>query len=122
MGPHESSLVDSATQAAEQVIRSSRRSVQRSLDDLAGQVDEARARTGSALDRLDSNARALAHRSMDAVRDGSHQLRQGASHALDSTTANIRDEPIKAVLIAAVAGAALMGLATLFSRSRHPRS
>jgi ElaB/YqjD/DUF883 family membrane-anchored ribosome-binding protein len=115
-------MVDSAAESAERAIRSSQRSVQQSLDDLAGHVDNARARTGSALDRLDSNARAVAHRSMDAVRDGSHQLRDGAVRALDSTSTNIRDEPIKSVLIAAAAGAALMALASLFRRSRPPRS
>jgi ElaB/YqjD/DUF883 family membrane-anchored ribosome-binding protein len=50
---------------------------------------------------------------MDTVRDRSLQLRDQAQRASDGTVSYIRDEPVKAVLIAAAAGAivvALMGL------------
>ena len=37
----------------------------------------------------------------------------------DATASRVRDEPIKAVLIAAVAGAVVMGLVSLLARSRR---
>ncbi len=54
---------------------------------------------------------ALARRGVDAVRDGSQQLRERALRVSDSTVGYIKDEPVKSVLIAAVAGAALFALA-----------
>ncbi len=52
---------------------------------------------------------------MDSLRETSHQLRLKAEQASDSTVNYIRQEPVKAVLIAAATGAALMALAKLLS-------
>ena len=54
---------------------------------------------------------------LDSVRDSSRQLRNKAQHASDSTVRYIRDDPVKAVLIAAATGAALMALVSLVSHS-----
>lgn len=70
------------------------------------------------LDRASESASTLAHRGLDAVREGSQQLRTGVVHASDSTVGYIRQEPVKSVLIAAATGVALMGLLMLFGRSR----
>jgi ElaB/YqjD/DUF883 family membrane-anchored ribosome-binding protein len=56
---------------------------------------------------------------LDTVRDTSRQLRRQAQHTSDSTVDFIRDEPVKSVLIAAAAGAALTGLISLLSRPRE---
>jgi hypothetical protein len=47
-------------------------------------------------------------------------LRVKAGHASDNTVHYIQHEPVKAVLLAAVTGAALMALVSLISRSRSP--
>ncbi|KPF47790.1 hypothetical protein IP87_21050 [beta proteobacterium AAP121] len=59
-----------------------------------------------------------AHRGAAALREGSHQLMDRAQHMRTDTVTYIRDEPVKSMLIAAAAGAALMALASLLSR-RH---
>ena len=64
------------------------------------------------LGRAVDQANALAHRGADA-------LREQARHASDSTVSYIRAEPVKAVLIAAASGAALVGLISFFARSRR---
>jgi ElaB/YqjD/DUF883 family membrane-anchored ribosome-binding protein len=61
---------------------------------------------------------ALARRGVDAVRGSSQQLRERARRASDSTVGYIKDEPVKSVLIAAVAGATLCALASLLMRPR----
>lgn len=71
--------------------------------------------------RFVSEAEQLARRGMSAVLDGSSQLRDKAQRAQDSTVGYIKDEPFKAVLIAAATGAALMAMVALFSRSRSSR-
>lgn len=68
---------------------------------------------------LAEQAEAFARRSAEALLDGGHQVREKALLATDRTIAYIKDEPVKAVLIAAAAGAAMVALANLVSRSRH---
>ena len=62
------------------------------------------------LDRASEQVSVLAQRGVDAVRDRSVLVRDRAMRASDSTLNYIKDEPVKAVVIAAVAGAALMAL------------
>lgn len=61
-------------------------------------------------------ASALAQRGLDAVRERSQDLRSSALRASDRTVEYIQAEPVKAVLIAAAAGAALMALVGLLAR------
>ena len=68
-----------------------------------------------AIDQAD----ALASRGVEAVRDGAQQIRDKAHSVSDSTVSYIKEEPVKAVLIAAAAGAALMALLSLASRSGY---
>ncbi|MDP3084486.1 MAG: hypothetical protein Q8N44_12490, partial [Rubrivivax sp.] len=68
------------------------------------------------LDRAGDQASALTQRGVDALRDGSHQLREAGLRARDGTLDFIKDEPVKSVLIAAVAGAALMAAIGLLGR------
>jgi ElaB/YqjD/DUF883 family membrane-anchored ribosome-binding protein len=71
------------------------------------------------LTRATEQASALAQRGVDAVLDGSQHLRERALRVSDSTVNYIRDEPVKAVLIAAAAGAALMAMVSLLGGSRN---
>ena len=68
-------------------------------------------RAAPLMDRASDQVSALAQRGMDSVRDT-------ALHASDSTVNYVRDEPVKAMLIAAAAGAALMAIVSLLGRSR----
>jgi ElaB/YqjD/DUF883 family membrane-anchored ribosome-binding protein len=86
------------------------------LDRMADGLDEARSQTGAALNKLVHDTETLTHRGMEAVREGTHQLREKSLHVKDATTSYIQHEPVKSVLIAAAVGAALMGLVALFSR------
>ena len=74
-----------------------------------------------AADQVARSSQHLANGVMGSVRDTSHQLRVKAGHASDDTVYYIRHEPVKAMLIAAAAGAALMALVSLFSRARSHR-
>lgn len=82
-------LADQAAQSAEHVVRSSKEIVNNAIDNVAS-----------------------------SVRDTSRQLQTKVLRASDGTVNYIRDEPVKSVLIAAAAGAAIVALATLVQRSR----
>jgi ElaB/YqjD/DUF883 family membrane-anchored ribosome-binding protein len=61
----------------------------------------------------------VAHDALDNLHDASRQLQNKAQGASDSTVRYIKHEPVKAMLIAAATGAALMALISLLSHSRH---
>jgi len=74
---------------------------------------------GQLMEEAGEKSRHMAQRAVEAVRGGTRQLHVQASHAGDSVVKYIRREPVKSVLIAAAAGAALMALVDLMLRSRR---
>jgi ElaB/YqjD/DUF883 family membrane-anchored ribosome-binding protein len=76
-------------------------------------------RLADGAERLAANTDRLAHRGAEALRESSMHLRERARHATDSTIVHIRQEPLKAVMIAGAVGAALGLLLSLMGRSRH---
>jgi ElaB/YqjD/DUF883 family membrane-anchored ribosome-binding protein len=85
--------------------------------DPASNAQDLRQQIAPLLARAGEQASALAQRGVDAVRDRSLQVREQALRASDNTLNYIKDEPVKAVLIAAATGAVLMALIGLLRRS-----
>jgi ElaB/YqjD/DUF883 family membrane-anchored ribosome-binding protein len=107
------------TLGAESAIRSTQRMAQQGLDRDGGWAWTKPVRPDriAALKQTGARRRvADPPQCMEAVREGSHQLREKSLHVKDATTRYIQHEPVKSVLIAAALGAALMGLVALFSR------
>jgi ElaB/YqjD/DUF883 family membrane-anchored ribosome-binding protein len=111
-------VADGAANTAQGAIRSTQRAADQALDRLADKVEDVRSQAAPLLNKVTSQAEAAARRGMEAVRDTSQQLRERAMQASDMTVAYVKDEPIKAMLIAAATGALLMGLISLLGRSR----
>jgi len=118
LGQQGEEAADQAAGTAQSAIRSTRSAADSALDTLSSKVETVRSQAGPVLSKVTSQAEAAARRGIDAVRDTSQQLREKAVHASDVTVAYVKDEPIKAMLIAAATGALLMGLISLMSRSR----
>jgi ElaB/YqjD/DUF883 family membrane-anchored ribosome-binding protein len=113
-------FVDEAAASADHAIKATQRVTNDALNSLSGSVQDMRSQATPLLNRSGEQIGALAQRGMDAVRDTSQQLRDKALHASDATVSYIKDEPVKSMLIAAAAGAALMALIGLLARShRH---
>lgn len=100
--------------------------------DLTAKTDEAVAKlqdkihdvsdqAASALGRIAGQAEDLARRTVDRARDTSTQVRERIGRAGDATVDYIKDEPVKAVMIAAATGAATALLISWLSRSRSNR-
>ena len=113
-----STLVDQASDSADRAIKSTQRMANETLDSLSSSVHDVRDRVAPVLNRSSEQLAALAQRGVDVVRDSSQQLKDKALRASDTTVGYIKDEPVKAMLIAAATGAALMALIGLLSRSR----
>ena len=106
------------TAPLENAIQSTRRMVDDTLDGLTEGVQDLRQQTTPIIHRVSEQAAALASRGAAAVRDGTQQVRERAVHASESTIGYIKDEPVKSVMIAAVAGAAIAALIGWVARSR----
>ncbi len=119
LGQQAAGIADHAAESATSAIRSTQGVANEAFDRLSDKVEDARSRAAPLLNRLTTQAEMAARRSADAVRDTSAQLREKAVRASDTTVGYIREEPVKAMLIAAATGAALMALIGLLSRSRR---
>lgn len=111
-------LADQAAASADSAIKSTKRVADDTLDSLSDSVEGARSQVSPLINRTTEQAAALAQRGLDAVRNSSEQLRNKAVQASDTTAMYIKNDPIKAVLIAAATGAVLMALVSLLTRSR----
>lgn len=110
-------VADTEAGTAQSAIHSTQRATDSALDALSAKVEDLRSQAAPLLNRVSSQAEAAARRGIEAVRDTSQQLRDKAARASDSAVGYVKDEPIKAMLIAAATGALLMGLVALLSRS-----
>ena len=70
-----------------------------------------------ALQQAADQLNTLAQQGMGSLHVGSHEISEQARRASQWTTAYIRDEPIKSVLMAAAIGAAAMALYGLLRKS-----
>ncbi len=117
LGQDASNFADQAADTANSAIRSTQTVANAAFDRLSDKVDSARDQAVPLINRLSSQAEAAARRSADMVKETSAQLRQKAHQAQETTVGYIKDEPVKAMLIAAATGAALMALISLATRS-----
>lgn len=72
-----------------------------------------------AVDRLADGAQRLSIHTDRLAQRGAEALRERARNATESTLVHIRQEPLKAVLIAGAVGAALGLLFSMWGRSRY---
>lgn len=115
-----SSLMDEAVQSADQAIKSTQQMASDALENLTSALQDLSHQATPAIERAGDRVSSLAHRSLDGVRETTHQLRVKVEHASDNTVNYIRHEPVKSVLFAAATGAAVMALISLLSHT--PRS
>jgi len=114
-----SSIADQMSQSADDAIRSTQRLANETVDGLAHTMQDMRTQAAPLLSRASEQVSTLAQRGVDSVRETSQHLREKTRDAADGTVQYIKDEPVKAMLIAAATGAALMALVSLISRSSH---
>jgi ElaB/YqjD/DUF883 family membrane-anchored ribosome-binding protein len=110
-------LADQVAQSADHAIKSTQRVANSALDSLAGTVQDIRHHAEPVLSHATEQTGAMMQQGVDSIRDTSQHLRDKALRATDSTVNYIKEEPVKAMLIAAATGAALMALISLMSRS-----
>jgi ElaB/YqjD/DUF883 family membrane-anchored ribosome-binding protein len=116
--PTTDKITDQLTDSAQNALSAAQTSANQVLDSLAGNVQDLRKYASPIFAQAEGQARELLLTGRDAVRQASHQVSDAARHARDGTVGYVKDEPVKAMLIAAATGAALMALVSMLSHSR----
>ena len=109
---------DQAATKASGVIQSTKRVANGALDSLQQSVDELRQSVPSAFSSAAAQVEDLTRRGLDRAKQTSAQVREKVNGASERTVEYIKDEPVKSVLIAAAAGAAMAALIGWVARSR----
>ena len=109
-------LAERAATKAAAAIDSTKNVTNRALDSLQGGVDSARQTVPEAFGRAAAQVEELTRRGLDRARSVSSGVKDQVSRAGDQTVLYIKDEPLKAVLIAAGVGAGLALLARALMR------
>jgi ElaB/YqjD/DUF883 family membrane-anchored ribosome-binding protein len=110
---------DRAAVKAEHAIESTKNAANHALDSLHGKVEDLRNTVPGAVSRAAAQVDELAHKSIERARAASAQVREQMHVAGDRTVNYIRDEPVKAVLIAAATGAVVAMLMSWMRGSDH---
>ena len=114
-------LSDRAANKAEQVLQSTRRMGSEAAQAVQAGIDGLREGVPSAVARATAQAEDLTRRGLERARQASATVRDKAVQVSDQTVGYIKDEPVKAVLVAAAAGAVAALLIGWLSRSRSDR-
>jgi ElaB/YqjD/DUF883 family membrane-anchored ribosome-binding protein len=113
--------VQNAAQAAGEALSATQRAAGEVGRSLQAGIDDLRERVPGALSRVAGQAEELTRHGVDRAREATHIARDRAARAGDQTVAYIRDEPVKAMLVAAAAGALTAVLLGWMNRSRSTR-
>lgn len=100
-----SDLAQKAAEKTDKAISATKTAVSDTATSMRDGLDHLQESSQSAMTYAANQADELAHKGMQQARRASTAIRETAQETGDRTVAYIRDEPIKAVLIAAAAGA-----------------
>ena len=112
-------LADKATGTAEHALMATQHAANEALSMLADKVLEIRNQAVPLVTSANGQAKDYLHQGMDSVRHATHQLTDAALHARDGASGYVKEEPLKALLIAAATGAALMALVSLIGQTHR---
>lgn len=116
-----SDLTDRAANKAEQALQSGKRMGSDVAQAVQSGIDSVREGVPSAISRATAQAEDLTRRGIERARQATATVREQATRVSDQTVGYIKDEPVKAVLVAAAAGAVTALLIGWLSRSRSDR-
>jgi ElaB/YqjD/DUF883 family membrane-anchored ribosome-binding protein len=113
------SLADQAAGKSKDALEAARRTADGTLDALHNKIDALHDLIPGALGRAGARADDLARRGIERARQAGSELRERAEYAGDRTVAYVKDEPVKSILLAVAAGAALAALFGVLMRGRR---
>jgi ElaB/YqjD/DUF883 family membrane-anchored ribosome-binding protein len=112
-------LADKAADKLQGGIRDAKQGVNAAASSASNRVESVRSGVGPALDKASDKAQGLLSRGLDAVSDATRRAQDFAADTQDSIVSYTREKPVKALLIAAAAGAVLVSLIRAISPSNR---
>ncbi len=100
-------------------IRDAKQGVDSAASAASKKVESMRSGVGPAIDKTSDRARGLLSQGVDAVSDATRKAQDFAADAQDSIVTYTREKPVKALLMAAAAGAVLVTLVRALSPSNR---
>jgi len=116
--PQGQSVANKAAETVKDGVRSAQNATDQMLDKLSSKVDDVGSQAAPLLDEAPDQARKLMQQGREALHDTSQMLKERATQASELAVGYAKDEPMKAMLIAAGVGALLMSLLAMMARSR----
>lgn len=117
--PSHTGLIDQVGQSVDNAIKATQHGANDAVNGMTNGLLELRKQAEPMINRASGQASALMQNGLDSVRHTSQQLTDSARRARDGTVDYVKEEPVKAMLIAAATGAALMALVGMLSRSHR---
>jgi ElaB/YqjD/DUF883 family membrane-anchored ribosome-binding protein len=108
-------MADTAASKIQSGIREAQRTVDKAGDQLSSKVEDLRTDSKSMVKRVRDHAQSFA----EGARGTGRQFRDAASRTSDSVISFTKENPVKAILIAAASGAVLMTLYQAIVGSRR---
>jgi ElaB/YqjD/DUF883 family membrane-anchored ribosome-binding protein len=111
-------MADAAASKIQSGIRQAKRTVDKAGDQLSGRVEDLRTDSKPLIKHMKDQAQSFA----EGARDTGREFRDAASRVSDSVISFTKNNPVKAILIAAASGAALMALSKAIAVARSRRN
>jgi ElaB/YqjD/DUF883 family membrane-anchored ribosome-binding protein len=112
-------LADKAADKVQGGIRDAKQAAKEAGSALSHKADELQHDAGPAINKAFDRVRSVSRQSADAVGDAARRTRDAASYASESIVTFTRENPVKALLIAAASGALLLGLVNALKSNRN---
>lgn len=111
-------IADKAADKVQGGISDARSAANSTASNLSNRVESARSNTGSALSNVADQANGLLTRGLNAVGDATQRVQDTLADTQDSIVTYTKENPVKALLIAAASGAVLVSLIRALTPSR----
>lgn len=110
-----------AANAADDMLEDTRRAASEAARSVHNGIDDLRDSVPATVSRVAAQAEDLTRRGVDRAVEAAHHLRERSAQLGDATVHRIQNQPVKAVMIAAAAGAAIALLTQWLSRPQRSR-
>ena len=111
-------LADDARETANEAVESTRAYARNAVNAAGEKVRDFRGQVEPAVEQLANRVQQAVQRGLESASKTSARAQRQLEQAADVTGKYITDQPVRSVLIAAAAGAAITALLVLASRSR----
>jgi ElaB/YqjD/DUF883 family membrane-anchored ribosome-binding protein len=111
-------IADRAAGKVQDGIRDAQQTAKDAGNAVSNKVEDLRSQAGPTLAKAVGRAQSIGRQGMDAVSDAAQRARNFSANASDLIIDYTKENPVKALLIAAATGAAILGLIKVLKDSR----